>query len=470
MNSIRTNLVRSLSVSLSLILALVMLTIDVVIDRWVDNEFETVLLNKASLLVTLVEEYKHGLEFEFSGEFMPEFERSENPEYFQVWIEDRVFERSHSLSYFQQKDLPFKDVNGNKKNIFDIVLPDGRDGRIIYYSFKPQVDTSYRKEFYSNLEQKGIEQKTMTLAYAASIQKTENILLFLDALFVFATIFVVFIVVHVVKRKVDKGLNPLNKLNSELKKISISDTNLQLSHHDLSTELLPVMDSINSFIDKNKALYQKEKRLTSDIAHELKTPITELISLTEVTMKFPKDNFDRLNYQHEVLSISYRLKNIISNILLLNKVNDTGLPKNDIFDYGQVTTAICDRYANENIQTAIYCELDPVENNLFAIEMVLTNLINNALEHSPKGSAVNVSFNEIDGCAVISISNQLVDVLLPEDLERMFEPMWQKDSSRTSTEHFGLGLTIVASLCKAIDADITVSAIGHIITFKVTFN
>lgn len=44
------------------------------------------------------------------------------------------------------------------------------------------------------------------------------------------------------------------------------------------------------------------------------------------------------------------------------------------------------------------------------------------------------------------------------DLSHMFEPLWQQDASRTSEEHFGLGLSIVRAMCEAINAQITVSS------------
>ncbi len=469
MMSIRNNLVKSLSISLSLVFALVMLIIDVVLDNWVDKEFEQSLMSKASLLVALVSEDERGVEFEFSGEFMPEFERQNNAEYFQLWIGDEVYEKSDSLDFQLNNSLPFVPLLEGKKKIIETRLPDGRDGLIIYYSFKSQVDTAKRSGFYTHLKEAGVTQPTMLLAYAASTEDTEGILVFLDFLFVLATFIVVFLVVYVVRNKVDLGLIPLNELNNELKKIKISDENLKLSNKNLSLELVPFIDSINSFIDQNKTLYEKEKRLTSDIAHELKTPITELINLTEVVIKFPQDKISKADYPQQVLGISWRLKNVISNLLLLNKLSGNGLPKDDIFDYQQIIHALYAPYESRiilNFQT----ELPPLENNLFAVETVLKNLINNAIQYSPEESVILLTLESVGELPHVSISNEVSEALSVEDLENMFEPMWQKDISRSSSENFGLGLAIVASLCDAIDADIKVTLTQKTITFDVLFN
>lgn len=468
MMSIRNNLVKSLSISLSVVFALVMLIIDVVLDNWVDKEFEQSLTSKASLLVALVSEDEKGVEFEFSGEFMPEFEIQNNAEYFQLWRGNDVFEKSNSLGFQLNSSLPFVPLLEGKKKIIEAQLPDGRDGLIIYYAFKAQIDTAKRDAFYAHLKETGATQPTIVLAYAASTEETESILTFLDILFVLATFVVVFLVVNVVRNKVDRGLIPLNELNNELKKIKISDDNLKLSNKNLSIELVPFIDSINSFIDKNKTLYEKEKRLTSDIAHELKTPITELINLTEVVIKFPQDKISNIDYPQQVLGISWRLKDVISNLLLLNKLSGNGLPKDDIFDYQQIIHSLYVPY-DSRITLDLQTDLPPLENNLFAVETILKNLINNAIQYSPEHSTVLFTLESEGQLPHVSISNEVSEALSVEDLENMFEPMWQKDISRSSSENFGLGLAIVASLCNAIDADIKVTLVQKTITFDVLF-
>lgn len=468
MMSIRNNLVKSLSISLSVVFALVMLIIDVVLDNWVDKEFEQSLTSKASLLVALVSEDEKGVEFEFSGEFMPEFETQNNAEYFQLWRGNDVFEKSNSLGFQLDSSLPFVPLLEGKKKIIEARLPDGRDGLIIYYAFKAQIDTDKRDAFYAHLKETGATQPTIVLAYAASTEETESILTFLDILFVLATFVVVFLVVNVVRNNVDRGLIPLNELNSELKKIKISDDNLKLSNKNLSIELVPFIDSINSFIDKNKTLYEKEKRLTSDIAHELKTPITELINLTEVVIKFPQDKISNIDYPQQVLGISWRLKDVISNLLLLNKLSGNGLPKDDIFDYQQIIHSLYVPYESR-ITLDLQTDLPPLENNLFAVETILKNLINNAIQYSPENSTVLFTLASVGQLPHVSISNEVSEALSIEDLENMFEPMWQKDISRSSSENFGLGLAIVASLCNAIDADIKVTLVQKTITFDVLF-
>jgi signal transduction histidine kinase len=113
------------------------------------------------------------------------------------------------------------------------------------------------------------------------------------------------------------------KLNRELKQISLNSDVSSLSTDNLPNELIDIANGINGFISENKKLYSREKRITSDIAHELKTPIAELLNLAEVAIKFPHEKQITDTFHQDIFEISERLKNIVNGILLLQKSSNT---------------------------------------------------------------------------------------------------------------------------------------------------
>ena len=111
-----------------------------------------------------------------------------------------------------------------------------------------------------------------------------------------------------------------------------------------------------------------------------------------------------------------------------------------------------------------------VQSDQFCIEAILTNLIDNALYYSPKDSLVNIKVQSMNDQTILSISNQLSEEMDDEDLNCMFEPLWQKDKSRTSEQHFGLGLSIVKRLCSQMDIELSVHLQPeNIIKFRLVF-
>ena len=116
--SIQKRLSQRVVIFTGLVFLVVALISDLIITQWLEHEFDETLEEKASLLVTLTKDTPEGLDFDFADEFMPEFEDTENPEYFQLWLDDgSVFERSHSLIFnnlehlkMQQPGQQIKDV------------------------------------------------------------------------------------------------------------------------------------------------------------------------------------------------------------------------------------------------------------------------------------------------------------------------------------------------------------------------
>jgi K+-sensing histidine kinase KdpD len=88
------------------------------------------------------------------------------------------------------------------------------------------------------------------------------------------------------------------------------------------------------------------------------------------------------------------------------------------------------------------------------LESVLRNLIENAVVHSPEGTAVRVSVRRDGGAVAFETENPAPD-LGPDDMPRLFDAFWCKDESRTSTERLGLGLSLVRLLCTQIGATVT---------------
>ncbi|RJF37319.1 sensor histidine kinase [Pseudoalteromonas gelatinilytica] len=465
MKSIRSKLVVTLSIAITGLVLSILLATDIAVDSWVDNEFNRGLHSKAGMLMTLVHEDEEGLAFNFSSEFMPEFDGQLEPEYFQMWTEEGVFTRSQSLNLFALKNLKFEELKLGETKIMSTQLPDGRDGRIIYTRFQPQLDSHSHRNFYDGVSRP--HHTTLTLAYAASSEEVDFILWLIDVIFIVTTVTVIVFIRLFVRKSVDSSLAPLNKLNRDISRISIADKNAVITIKEPVKELQPIVDNLNAFIQENRQLYFREKRLTSDIAHELKTPIAELINMAEVAIRFPNEKEFEADFKPEVLKISQRLKSIVSNLLLLHKYSDEALPKQDACDLNQVILRTLEKCDLERIKFEFQDDIPAIVSNLFALESIITNLVNNAKQYSPDKSIVTVCtlLNKEDKLQ-FTVTNELKVPLTEEDLSQLFDPLWQKDSARTSNDNFGLGLSIAKSLSKAIDAELQVSLSGQNITFS----
>jgi signal transduction histidine kinase len=461
MNSIKKKLSRYISLSISLLLVTLFFITDISVDSWISNEFDRAMKTKSGLLETLVSEGPEEVDFDFADEFMPEFSGVNDPEYFQLWRDNEIFERSETLKLFDNNELPKLDVVLHKSSMVNITLPDGRSGRMYFAKFKPQIDSDIREEYGITKEDFAKTQKPMELAYATSNEGLNQILWLVDIIFIFTSIAAVIAVRIIVFNVVERGLKPLDKLNAELKQINLNSEISEISTNNLPEELIAIASGINHFISENKVLYSREKRITSDIAHELKTPIAELLNLTEVVIKFPHEKQLADNFKTDVLAITERLKNIVNSILLLQKSTcKSELDTQEINIYTLVNTIVSlENKTNRDVTVNFNNQRANIHTNKFALMTVLTNLINNALYYSPNTTPINIT---VEPCinknkVIIKISNISEFEYSEVDLALFFEPLWQKDSSRTCEERYGLGLAIVKSYCDKLGASLTVA-------------
>lgn len=466
MKSIRSKLVVTLSVTITSFVLCILLATDIAVDSWIDNEFDRSLQSKAGMLMTLVHKTDEGFSFNFSSEFMPEFAGEIEPEYFQVWSKEGTFTRSKSLDLFEVKNLPFEDLEIGESKIRPLQLPDGRDGRVFYSRFIPQGKDNTSVDTY-----KKTNDEPLTLAYASSSEEVDFVLWLIDVIFIVTTITVIVFIRLFVRKAIDTSLAPLIKLNQDISQLSITSEGSQIFIQEPVKELLPIVESLNAFIKENRQLYLREKRLTSDIAHEIKTPIAELINMAEVAIRFPNEIELNEDFKPEALKISLRLKNIVSNLLLLHKYSNGKLIKQDACDLNQVITRVLENTDLSRVNLELNENAPAIISNLFALESIISNLVNNAKQYSPLNSKILVStMISKEKLLFLSVTNSLIEPLSDNDIDQLFDPLWQKDTSRTSNDNFGLGLSIAKTLSKAIDAQLSAEVSDRKITFSLALN
>ena len=457
--SIKHKLINNLSISISILLIVVLGASDIGIDNWIEEEFDRAMHNKVGLLITLVDEDLEGVEFEFADEFMPEFSTGESLEFFQFWLDGKPYETSESFLLFDESTLPYEEVSINDYKLTNIILPDGRAGKMLTHSFLPQVDSDVREspnfptDFYK-------KQKTMQLAYAVSTDELDQTLFLVDGFFLLTLIISLILVNITVRIVITKGLKSLGELNCQLQEIKLDSDKKSITLSSIPEELKEIVNSTNDFITEKFKLFDKQKRVTSDIAHELKTPISELINLSEVAIRFPANKEIAKTYHSDVLAISLRMKHLVNDIMLLQLSGSKKELTIDTFDIVLLLDSILKKYklVSDRVSLTVSHKTFEINSNIFAVETILNNLISNADFYSPKNSTIHIDLNKLDNGKQLEfkISNQSTQALQEQDLEFIFEPLWQKDSSRTSTDRFGLGLSIVESFCQALNADLKI--------------
>ena len=256
------------------------------------------------------------------------------------------------------------------------------------------------------------------------------------------------------KQKLEDYAENLEYLRSFQEDIQlINESNLEPVNIPPARELADVANSLNTVIDNLRDAFERERRFIANVAHELRTPISELRTLAEVSLKWPEDMDEQSlkNYQ-DILAVVRHMQNTVNNLLVLSRLDSGSLQsQKEMFELRPLAESACKHYqdmagAKEIILNNSIPAHCPLFTDKHMFILIMDNLLSNAVEYSRSSSTVDLSARKDHDFFLFSVSNP-TDDLSPNDLPLIFERFWRKDTARTrERSHSGLGLSLVKSL------------------------
>lgn len=242
---------------------------------------------------------------------------------------------------------------------------------------------------------------------------------------------------------------PINKLMTKAKYISKGEYDKKI---EINTDILEINDLINSINNLSQSIKEQEnirKRLTGDISHELKTPLTNIQSHLEAMIDgIWEPTEERLL---SVKEEAERLSSLVSDMQKLNKYDESSIKlKKDNVNISDIICFVIFQFSNLAKSKNIKIEYEKKNINLYCdkdkITQALVNILSNAIRYSNQGSTIFIEEKLKDNKVIISIEDQGIGIS-EEDLKYVFERFYRADKSRTrATGGTGIGLTIVKSI------------------------
>ncbi|MGI9302922.1 MAG: ATP-binding protein [Gammaproteobacteria bacterium] len=476
MKSIQSQLLWSILASAAVLLLAAGLVLESLLRAQLEREFDRNLLTKAMTLVTLTEQEVGQVEFEFEDEFLPQFSSSEDAEYFQLWLDTgQLIARSPSLG---SQDLPFTNPPLNRPRFDDIQLPDGRDGRLVEIQFVPRLDDEDEDDDDDDDDDDdekrqaangatGDQQDAQAqvnalltgvqavLALAVGRENLDELILSVRLTLLLTMLGVLGAAGVIVRFAVRRGLRPLHEVARWVEDMDADTLDARIRLSERGAELAPITNQLNNLLGRLDDAFEREKHFSGNVAHELRTPLAELRSLADVGNKWPEDRKLVTGFFDDVGVIADNMERVVTNLLALTRC-DAGklLLEEAVVDLGVAVNqawlkvaagAKTKRIVLKNGLTGrLLVRTDPA-----MLELMVLNLMTNAVEYSPPGSAVSVSAHQDATTVTLAITN-IAHGLKAEDLPSMFERFWRKESSRTGGHHAGLGLSLVKALANVL--------------------
>ncbi len=270
-----------------------------------------------------------------------------------------------------------------------------------------------------------------------------------------------------------RGLLPLRDMVRVAHGISASRLDQRLKTEEVPTELLALASAFNQMLDRLQSSFKRLSDFSSDLAHELRTPISNLMTESQVVLSRARSAEEYREVLYSNLEEYDRLARMISDMLFLAKA-DHGLItlRSEPVDLAREVRQLFEFYEALSDEQGVRLVLDGegyASGDDLMLRRALSNLLSNALRHTPRGGAIVVSISrEGMGEMLIAVENT-GRTIPPEHLPRLFDRFYQVDPSRHRThEGAGLGLAITKSIIDAHGGKISVTSENGLTRFAMT--
>lgn len=248
---------------------------------------------------------------------------------------------------------------------------------------------------------------------------------------------------------VRSGFRPVEELAALIHEKSASDLSL-IAMDAIPAELVPISNSVNDLFRRLTTSFEREKRFTADAAHEMRNPITALkIHVDNLLEELPEKKTSLLIIKQAI----DRLNNLVEQMLVLHRMSpDQYMANFSDIDLVLVTREVIaemyDSIARKSQQIELEGESCSLHADLFGIEILLKNLIDNASKYTPEQGRIRIRIAQVSetdrkGCRLIVEDSG--SGIPPQEYAQVFNRFYRVGGDRhaSGTPGSGLGLSIV---------------------------
>lgn len=261
-----------------------------------------------------------------------------------------------------------------------------------------------------------------------------------------------------------RGLAPLRRVTETAHGLSAQQLGQRLDAGDAPAEVREHVDAFNGMLARLEAAFQRLGDYSADIAHELRTPVSNLMTQTQVALSRPRTAAEYQDVLASNLEEYERIARMVGDMLFLAKAEENALAQGgEAVDLAGEADALIDFYealADERGIRIVRTGQATVCGDRLMLRRALSNLISNALRHTHDGERITIRI-EVDAAWVrLAVLN--VGEPIPQDqIERIFDRFHRAGSGRERHgEGAGLGLAITRSIVRAHGGDISARSVA----------
>lgn len=260
---------------------------------------------------------------------------------------------------------------------------------------------------------------------------------------------------------VQRGLAPLGRVTAAAGSITSSQLDQRLDIAQAPSEIVELARALNGMLDRLQEGYERLNQFSADLAHDLRTPISNLMVASQVMLAHPRSVEEYQALLASNIEEYERLARMAERMLFLARADNEQIAlrpedlemQNELRRIAEYFEGVADE---AEVTLSMHAEgmlnADPV-----LLNRALSNLIANAIRYSPPGATIHVTAQpSLEGGYQIEVANPGLGIA-PEHLSRIFDRFYRVDSARGGSEvASGMGLAIVKAVMVLHEGEVRV--------------
>lgn len=260
-----------------------------------------------------------------------------------------------------------------------------------------------------------------------------------------------------------RAIQPITAISATARKIAAGNLDERISVTETDNEFGQLARVLNDTFGRLQAAFARQAQFTADASHELRTPVSVVLSQTQMTLAKDRTGDEYRECLAACQRAAVRMRRLVESLLILARI-DSGVSGSvlDRVDLCLVAAECVDLLqpiaATHNVRIEMSLQPAVCRGDAGQLGQIVTNLVSNAIHYNRPGGAVRVRVFEENGSVRLAVSDTGLGIS-PEDLPHIFERFYRADKSRARAEgRTGLGLAITRALVEAHGGNITVES------------
>lgn len=436
LKSIRRRLIVALVGGLGSLLVVMFLLLDQMLDHHLYARLDAQLLDRARAVGALL---ASGTPVDA---LMPEFREHGHTDFYTIWDRQGAVLARSSSSGDQALARP-PQVPADVPLYYDLILPDGHRGRAVAQHVVPGHAGDPRAAILTV----AIERTDVDV-----LERRIHLSLLLVSLLAALGAAALAIIV------VNRGLRPLLRLGTRVAALSPETAQVPLLDATLPSELAPLAAALDRAFGRLYDALERERRFARDVAHELRTPLAEIRTSSELALRGGDAGHAAAALAISLAAVERMQRSVDGLLALARYESGQAEPQPEPLELralleqqqqalGRAASARASGIGQEGV-AEWWTSSDAV-----LLERIVANLLQNAVEYAPQdGRIVAVVVAGADG-AWIEIRNPAPDLAV-SDLPRLGERFWRKCPEHAPDAHGGLGLALARTLARVLGLEL----------------